>query len=181
MRNSGWLSLSSDFQVTGLPRSLCKINTHIWIQKFDKFSPRHGVVPRPSPLRLRSLTAEEEASLTKIKKASHSPISLMHVEASDTSLSSILPSLVAKVAEQAPSLVVIRSPILIKHPPAYSTSLPFPSSTSKTRGAAAEPGSQSAWPGYSHLVKSGWMIHHHVSLQVALEPRLVLNCPQNAF
>ena len=186
MRNSGWLSLSSDFQVTGLPRSLCKINTHIWIQKFDKFSPRHGVVPRPSPLRLRSLTAEEEASLTKIKKASHSPISLMHVEASDTSLSSILPSLVAKVAEQAPSLVVIRSLILIKnlqslntHFPKYSTSLFF--STSKTRGAAAEPGSQSAWPGYSHLVKSGWMIHHHVSLQVALEPRLVLNCPQNAF
>ena len=40
----------------------------------------------------------------------------MHVEASDTSLSSILPSLVAKVAEQAPSLVVIRSRILIKHP-----------------------------------------------------------------
>merc|ERR1719458_1948985 len=91
MRNSGWLSLSSDFQVTGLPR--------------------HGVVPRPSPLRLRSLTAEEEASLTKIKKASHSPISLMHVEASDTSLSSILPSLVAKVAEQAPS----HSPISLMH------------------------------------------------------------------
>ena len=125
MRNSGWLSLSSDFQVTGLPRSL-SLCTRACIQKFDKILSRHGVVPRPSPLRLRPLTTEEETSLKKIKKATYSPISLMHIHSSDNSLSSILPELVAKVAEQAPSLVVIRSPILIRHPPAYSTSLPFP-------------------------------------------------------
>ena len=75
---------------------------------------RHGVIPRPSPMKLRSLTSEEETSLKKIKKAAHSPISLMHIESSNTSLSSFLSSLVIKVAEQAPSLVVVRSLILIK-------------------------------------------------------------------
>lgn len=178
MRNSGWLSLSSDFQVTGLPRSL-SLFTWVCIQKFDKILSRHGVVPRPSPLRLRPLTTEEETSLKKIKKAAHSPISLMHIDSSGTSLSSILPPMVAKVAEQAPSLVAIRSLILMENlkslnnifnPPTcpfhLSLSL-FLSSNINTRGAVAESGSQNAWPGYSHLVKSGWMIHHHVSLQVA--------------
>ena len=136
-------------------------------------SPRHGVVPRLSPLRLRALTSEEEASLKKIKKSAHSPISLMHIclESSNTSLSSILQSLVVKVAEQAPSLVVIRS-LISQFNLYFISSLTF---ITCFRGAACEPGPQIAWPGYSHLVKSGWIIHHHVSLQVVLKLRLDLN------
>ena len=114
MRSSGWLSLSTDLQVIGLPR-YCLVESDFaeliiicYIFRYWLII-RHGVISQSNPTDLRSLTSEEEGKLKKIKKAPHSPISLMYIESSNTSLASSLSSLIAKVAEQAPSIVAIRS------------------------------------------------------------------------
>ena len=106
--------------------------------------PRHGLTCPPASLvktGSRPLTEAEEAGMRGVRKASHSPLHVLHVQCPASGYFPLLPSLASTTVSSSASLVVVTGAGLV--------------ATVSSR--------ELAWPGYSHHRRdtAGLIVHHH--------------------